>query len=62
MTEPMAVGLHGVRRGVTLKKGKDQEMQRTLPVVVGCGPVGLAVIVALKGLGCPRVIASDPPK
>ena len=40
LTEPMAVGWHAVRRG-EVKKG-------TVAIVIGCGPVGLAVISLLK--------------
>ena len=52
LTEPMAVGLHAVRRA---ELGK-----RDVAVVVGCGPVGLAVICMLKAKGVRTVIASDP--
>ena len=51
LTEPMAIGLHAVRRG---EVGK-----RTVAVVVGCGPIGLAVICVLKMQGVRAVIASD---
>lgn len=51
LTEPMAVGLHAV------------EMARLtpddVPLVIGCGPVGLAVIAALKLKGAGPVIAAD---
>jgi threonine dehydrogenase-like Zn-dependent dehydrogenase len=51
LTEPMAVGLHAVRRsGITKKQ---------VAVVVGCGPVGLAVIGMLKATGVRTVVASD---
>jgi len=43
LTEPMAVGWHAVRRG---EVGK-----RTVAIVIGCGPVGLAVILLLKAKG-----------
>ena len=52
LTEPMAVGLHAVRHA---ELGK-----RDVAVVVGCGPVGLAVICMLKARGARTVIASDP--
>jgi threonine dehydrogenase-like Zn-dependent dehydrogenase len=52
LTEPMAVGWHAVRRG---EVGK-----RTVAIVVGCGPVGLAVIMLLKAKGVRTVVASDP--
>ncbi len=51
LTEPMAVGLHAVRRG-EVKKG-------TVAIVIGCGPVGLAVISLLKASGVRQVVASD---
>jgi len=51
LTEPMAVGLHAVRRSEITKK--------QVAVVVGCGPVGLAVICMLKARGVRSVIASD---
>jgi threonine dehydrogenase-like Zn-dependent dehydrogenase len=51
LTEPMAIGLHAVRRG-ELKKG-------TVAIVIGCGPIGLAVISMLKARGVRTVIASD---
>jgi threonine dehydrogenase-like Zn-dependent dehydrogenase len=52
LTEPMAVGLHAVRRS---QIGKGQ-----VAVVIGCGPVGLAVICMLKATGVRTVVASDP--
>src|SRR5436853_45832 len=51
LTEPMAVGLHAVRRG-EVKKGD-------VAIVIGCGPVGLSVIAMLKADGVRQVIASD---
>lgn len=51
LTEPLAVGLHAVNRG---EVGKGQ-----VAVVIGCGPVGLAVIMVLKAKGVKTVIASD---
>lgn len=51
LTEPMAVGLHAVRRS---EIGKGQ-----VAVVIGCGPVGLAVICMLKARGVRTVVASD---
>ena len=50
-TEPLAVAWHAVRRGCV---GKGQPA-----VVVGCGPIGLAVILMLKAAGVRTVIASD---
>ncbi len=51
LTEPMAVGLHAVNRS-EIKK-------RQVAIVIGCGPVGLAVISHLKAKGVRTVIASD---
>ncbi|MFL6089631.1 MAG: zinc-binding dehydrogenase [Aeromicrobium sp.] len=50
-TEPLAVALHAVRRG-SVKKGQTA-------IVVGCGPIGLAVILMLKATGVKTVVASD---
>jgi threonine dehydrogenase-like Zn-dependent dehydrogenase len=51
LTEPMAVGWHAVRRSEVGKKD--------VAVVIGCGPIGLAVILMLKAHGVRTVIASD---
>ncbi|MFE3058819.1 zinc-binding dehydrogenase [Nocardia sp. NPDC059239] len=51
LTEPMAVGWHAVRRS-RISKGQTA-------FVVGCGPIGLAVISMLKAAGVRTVIASD---
>jgi threonine dehydrogenase-like Zn-dependent dehydrogenase len=51
LTEPMAVAWHAVRRGEVNK--------RDVAVVVGCGPVGLAVICLLKAVGVETIVASD---
>jgi threonine dehydrogenase-like Zn-dependent dehydrogenase len=51
LTEPMAVALHAVRRG--------RVGARDTAVVIGCGPIGLAVILMLKATGVRHVIASD---
>lgn len=51
LTEPMAVGLHAVNRsGIDARDGA---------LVLGCGPVGLAVIAALRLRGVDRVVAAD---
>jgi len=50
-TEPLAVAWHAVRRG---EVGK-----RDIAIVVGCGPIGLAVILMLKASGVGTVVASD---
>ncbi len=51
LTEPMAVALHAVRRS-DIGKGD-------VAIVVGCGPVGLAVICHLKARGVRTIVASD---
>lgn len=51
MTEPIAVALHAVRKAHISK--------RETAVVIGAGPIGLAVIQVLKALGVRHVIASD---
>ena len=51
LTEPMAVAWHAVRRG--------ELSRRSVAIVIGCGPVGLAVILLLKAKGVRTVIASD---
>ncbi len=51
LTEPMAVGLHAVEKA---RLGPDD-----VPLVIGCGPVGLAVIGALKLKSVHPIIAAD---
>lgn len=51
LTEPLAVGLHAVRAA------RPEAAQVAL--VVGCGPIGLAVIAVLKAEGHGPVIAAD---
>ncbi len=52
LTEPMAVGLHAVNvSGIA---------PGTAAVVLGCGPVGLAVIAALGLAGVEPIVAADP--
>ena len=51
LTEPMAVGLHAVE--------KSRIEKHETPIVVGCGPVGLAVIAACKLRGLNPIIAAD---
>jgi threonine dehydrogenase-like Zn-dependent dehydrogenase len=51
LTEPMAVGLHAVNKA-RLQPGDSA-------YVVGCGPVGLAVIAALRLHGVRPVVAAD---
>ena len=51
LTEPMAVGLHAVNRS-GIKEGE-------AAVVLGAGPVGLAVISALARMGAEPIVAAD---
>lgn len=51
LTEPMAVGLHAVDMA---RLSPDD-----VPLVVGCGPVGLAVIAALHMKGVEPILAAD---
>ena len=51
LTEPMAVGYHAVE--------KARLEAEDVPLVIGCGPVGLAVIAALKLRNASPIIAAD---
>lgn len=51
LVEPMAVGLHAVEYA--------RSGERDVPLVIGCGPVGLAVIACLKLRGLGPIIAAD---
>ena len=51
LTEPMAVGWHAVQKARLAKED--------IPLVIGCGPVGLAVIAGLKIAGVGPIIAAD---
>jgi len=51
LTEPMAVGLHAVAKS-GIAPGDSA-------LVLGCGPVGLAVIAALKIAGVEPIVAAD---
>jgi threonine dehydrogenase-like Zn-dependent dehydrogenase len=51
LTEPLAVGIHAVEKANV--RGNE------VPLVIGCGPVGLAVIAALKLKGIGPIIAAD---
>ena len=51
LTEPMAVGWHAVAMA--------RLTAEDVPLVIGCGPVGLAVIAALKLRGAGPVVAAD---
>ena len=51
LTEPMAVGWHAVARSEITRKD--------VAIVMGCGPVGLAVIAVLRARGVETIVASD---
>jgi threonine dehydrogenase-like Zn-dependent dehydrogenase len=51
LTEPMAVGLHAVE--------KARLDPSDVPLVIGCGPVGLAVIAALRLKEARPIVAAD---
>jgi threonine dehydrogenase-like Zn-dependent dehydrogenase len=51
LTEPMAVGVHAVAKA---RLDADDA-----PLVIGCGPVGLAVIAALRLAGVRPIVAAD---
>jgi threonine dehydrogenase-like Zn-dependent dehydrogenase len=51
LTEPMAVGLHAVN------KSGVQPGETTL--VLGCGPIGIAVIASLRARGVETIVAVD---
>jgi threonine dehydrogenase-like Zn-dependent dehydrogenase len=51
LTEPLAVGVHAV--------AKARIAGNEVPLVIGCGPVGLAVIAALNIKGLHPIVAAD---
>jgi threonine dehydrogenase-like Zn-dependent dehydrogenase len=51
LTEPMAIGRHAVKRA--------EIQQNDAALVIGCGPVGLAVICMLQAEGVETIVASD---
>ena len=51
LTEPMAVGVHAVEKARLDKND--------VPLVIGCGPVGLAVIAALRTKNARPIVAAD---
>src|SRR5207244_5921032 len=51
LTEPLAVGVHAVAKA-NISGGE-------VPLVIGCGPVGLAVIAALRIKGLHPIVAAD---
>jgi threonine dehydrogenase-like Zn-dependent dehydrogenase len=51
LTEPMAVGLHAVNKS---------SIQPDEPaLVIGCGPIGMAIIAALRHRGVESIVAAD---
>ena len=51
LTEPMAVGLHAVNKS-GIQPGETA-------LVLGCGPIGIAVIAALRARGVETIVAAD---
>jgi threonine dehydrogenase-like Zn-dependent dehydrogenase len=51
LTEPLSIGIHAVAKAAPT--GEE------VPLVIGCGPIGLAVIAALKSRGLGPIIAAD---
>lgn len=51
LTEPMAVGLHAVNKS-NIAPGEPA-------LVLGCGPIGIAIIAALQAKGVETVVAAD---
>ena len=51
LTEPLAVALHSL--------GRVDVADDDVPLVVGCGPIGLATIAILKGRGIGPIVAAD---
>jgi threonine dehydrogenase-like Zn-dependent dehydrogenase len=51
LTEPMAVGLHAVNKSA-ITRGESA-------LVLGCGPIGMAIIAALRLRGVEHVVAAD---
>ncbi len=51
LTEPMAVGLHAVNKSA-IRPGETA-------LVLGCGPIGIAIIAGLRHHGVENIVASD---
>lgn len=51
LTEPMAVGLHAVNKS-NIERGEPA-------LVIGCGPIGIAIIAALRNKGVETIVAAD---
>lgn len=56
MTEPMAVAKHAAVKGRLDELGDPADVTA---LVVGCGPIGLAVIAVLRAAGVGTIVASD---
>jgi 2-desacetyl-2-hydroxyethyl bacteriochlorophyllide A dehydrogenase len=51
LTEPMAVGLHAVNKSAI--------QQGEAALVLGCGPIGIAIIAGLRHCGVETIVAAD---
>jgi threonine dehydrogenase-like Zn-dependent dehydrogenase len=51
LTEPMAVGLHAVNKSAI--------QQGEAALVLGCGPIGIAIIAGLRHRGVETIVAAD---
>lgn len=51
LTEPMAVGLHAVNKS-NIAPGETA-------LVLGCGPIGIAIVAALRARGVQTIVAAD---
>lgn len=51
LAEPMAVGLHAVNKSAI--------QQGEAALVIGCGPIGIAIIAALRHRGVESIVAAD---
>lgn len=51
LTEPMAVGLHAVNKS-NIAPGE-------MALVLGCGPIGIAIVAALRARGVQTIVAAD---
>jgi threonine dehydrogenase-like Zn-dependent dehydrogenase len=51
LTEPMAVGLHAVNKS-NIQRGETA-------LVLGCGPIGIAIIAALRARGIETIVGAD---
>src|ERR1700753_2023963 len=51
LTEPMAVGLHAVNKSAVAPS--------ETALVLGCGPIGIAILASLKARGVETIVAAD---